>query len=537
MKTTRLERTHKLVNNPGARGGRGAFTAGIAVAYLTLAVCAGRAEILDDFSDPAASATKWNPGCFWGVCGHVVTNGQARVSVTPDGDHGFAGLTSRRLWTLQEGRTLEFRVDLISSSGDGAVARLVFGVGNPDKYVLNVDEDTIVLLKREDPLQVFFLTNGPSIKVANVKLVLSMTGGPRSSVLIQWKILDNDQAGLVLYAGSQWDTAQAEPMAVGSDSPPESFIGRTGRINLSVYHDNAKAFDPDVSIPRLGEAAVVFDNAQVLEYDSPCLNIDRATNGVALTWHTPIEEHITVEANGLAGPWSPCPTLHSLGIDTNTMCLTTPCLGQHNYFKLVPGRQFTDDFSGAKPLWTNSWQTTNEIMAVTNGIMRIARVGPQGGGILPRPPEDVVASDFYSSVDILSWTTSGANWCYFSIVARGRSTGPNSGNGYIGGLVLNYEDVPGNVVLSIWDGSVDVRGPSFDIGVIPPPYRLEFSGVGQSLRLRVLNLTSKEVIGEQTLARTTFTEGWIGFWVNSPPNNPETHELTVDNFFVTGTKP
>ncbi len=50
----------------------------------------------------------------------------------------------------------------------------------------------------------------------------------------------------------------------------------------------------------------------------------------------------------------------------------------------------------------------------------------------------------------------------------------------------------------------------------------------------------KTVLGTQFVddfSDTAFTEGFVGLFVDMPDNNPESHEVTLDNFFVTGTKP
>jgi hypothetical protein len=124
-----------------------------------------------------------------------------------------------------------------------------------------------------------------------------------------------------------------------------------------------------------------------------------------------------------------------------------------------------------------------------------------------------------------------------SIAARGRWTGPDGGNGYIAGLALNHNGIAGSIGPFIWNGSIEIWGTNFNITATPPPYRLEFSGVGPSLRFRVLNLTTKEVIRQQTLNHTSFQEGWVGVWVNNEANKPATYEMITDNLFVTGTKP
>jgi hypothetical protein len=271
------------------------------------------------------------------------------------------------------------------------------------------------------------------------------------------------------------------------------------------------------------------------------LDIQRS---VLLSWpDNAAQEQIVVGADSLASNavWTPWP--EPIFKRHGELCMAVPTTASQQFFKLVPGTQFYDDFSDTmqpftnRNAYTNFGQSAVELVIVTNGVMQIARVGPCPAGVSPRPPMEILARDFCASVDILNWTTSSTNWCYFSIAGRGRFTNPTAANAYIAGLVLNYAGIPGNVRLSIWNGSIDVPGPSFDFAAIPPPYRMEFSVVGNNLRLRVLNLATKEVIREQTLVAARFTEGWVGFWVNNPANDPTNHEIIVDNFFVTGTKP
>ena len=127
--------------------------------------------------------------------------------------------------------------------------------------------------RRESPSQAFFVTNGASVKVSNVKLVLSMTG-TQSGVLLKCRILDNDNAGAVIFERECWDTADADPMQPGwgPDDPPGSYLGASGSFILSLFRD-PQYLDPDVPLPPGAKAEVVYDNAEVLEYDVPSLQI------------------------------------------------------------------------------------------------------------------------------------------------------------------------------------------------------------------------------------------------------------------------
>jgi hypothetical protein len=247
----------------------------------------------------------------------------------------------------------------------------------------------------------------------------------------------------------------------------------------------------------------------------------------------------SLDSNAVWTPWpEPCFKRHG------EICMAVPTTGPQQFFKLVPGIQFIDDFSEPRQPFTNrssypcNWCEPGDKITVTNGSMRIACQGPVVGGLVLWPPSHPVnVSDYYTSVDILSWTTSGNNWSTMSIVTRGRILGPNAGNGYIGGLVLRQATNQVEINLFIWDGGAEVWGPTFNMEEFPPPYRVEFSQVGPNMQLRVLQLPTRAVLGEQALTNTTFTSGWVGLWVNTPENVPESHEIIADNFFVTATKP
>ncbi|HNQ90031.1 MAG TPA: hypothetical protein PKM73_15550 [Verrucomicrobiota bacterium] len=532
----RLTRRHRRWIGPVGLG-----LAALAVVPLVL-----MADVLDDFSDPGQThvpdPARWTKGCYFGPCEHVVADGVVRLAVTPDGEHGFAGLNSVRQWTLREGRTLRLQVDLIGTTGDGAVARLGFNVGNPDKYVLNVDVDTIGLLKREkDPLQLFYLVNGPMVDVTNVKLVLSMTGGPDSSVLVDWKILDNDRAGAVLVSGSHWDTAAMDPMAAGFDVPGRSFAGLTGWLNISVWHDNAGWLDPEVGIPPQGKGEAVFDNPEVLEYDAPVLATQSAS---MLRWSADTaDEQIVAGADRIDGPWAPWP--EPVFKRFGELCMAAPTLGAERYFKLVPGSQFADSFDALEePCATrNPWQlwfldagdTDVFRMTQADGVLRIetlmppvlgqAAVLPTGGGPVLR--------DFTASVDILEWASD-------DVSASGLIGRVQGGPGYVSNFYLGT--VRMNPALGT--GQLFVfKGSGADIPVSAPfsishdaRYRLQFSVVGDELKLRFLQLGESPVlIAEGSEEDTRFSQGRVAMWLNG--RNSTTYRRVFDNFHVTGTAP
>ena len=276
------------------------------------------------------------------------------------------------------------------------------------------------------------------------------------------------------------------------------------------------------------------------------------SNSVLLSWPESAQQQIVVGADSLASnavwaPW-PEPIFKRFG----QMCVAVPTTASQQFFKTVLGTQFLDDFTDTQPPFTNRkpytniWAKPQHDVTVTNGILRVGAQGAMSfAGILLCPPSHpLTVRDFYSSVDILSWTTSNNIWSDFALVARGHYFTPSTGVFYMGGLILNRDNILGNMECRIYR-SCNVypydrtynHGSRFNIQTTPPPYRLEFSGVGSNLTMRVLSLPTKAVIQEMTVSDTTSAEGFVGLFVDMPDNNSGSHQVMADNYFVTGTKP
>ena len=264
-----------------------------------------------------------------------------------------------------------------------------------------------------------------------------------------------------------------------------------------------------------------------------------------LSWPEPTEEQIVVGATNLltGAVWTPWP--EPIFKRFGQMCMTVPTTASQQYFKLAPGRQFLDDFGNGWGPFTNRdsymdfVKDPGEEWFVTNGALKLQSA--YSGFLLVPLGTNAAAKheDFFTSADILDWVTSGTNWSLFSIAGRIVILSPTAGIGYGGGLALNADGIAGNVQLTIFHEWHQVWGPTFDMGTNPPPYRLELSGVGNPicrLRLRVLSLTTKALIAEQTLLATEITSGVPAIWVNKPIQAGDTLAITVDNYFVTGTK-
>lgn len=498
------------------------------------------AVVFDAFDDPALSATLWQGWTWNGTGAQTFANGHVRLDLTPAPyQPAFNNLMSHRTWTLQEGRTLEFRVDLLSSNRDGALAFFGFYLNDGNRgYHILVDQDTVALHKRNSPEQLFFLTNGASIKVSNVKLVLSMTG-TNSGVLLKFKVLDNDNSGSVICEREYLDTAAVDTMQVGTDYPPGSYLGQSGRFLMCLFADPASV-DPDVPQP-LPSVEVVYDNAEVIEYYPPHLEISAATNGVDLNWLLPMEEYIVVEADQLGGPWSPCLQPHTRTADA--FCLNRPCQAAQKFFKLKPGKQLVDDFSSLAPTWTPIFQEAGEDWFVTNGVLQMLKSpNPSLGFGLVAFGTNAAANlrDVCASVDIVDWAPSGSNSSDFALGGRARIISSTYIKAYLGFLTLNADGVPGRVRPWISSPSGAIYGAAFDLQQYPLPYRVQFSIVGTQMWLRVLNPATGHLIVPEVrsiASDLTLLNGFAGVWLQGGVNAGDFNSISLDEFFLSGTKP
>jgi hypothetical protein len=213
------------------------------------------------------------------------------------------------------------------------------------------------------------------------------------------------------------------------------------------------------------------------------------------------------------------------------------------FFRTVPGRQFVDDFSGASPPFTNRCAYSNGTHSgwnylITNGTYRIARQGPTNGPTwgFTAPLPWVEVRDFNISVDILDWVASGTNFNSLYLGARIVWTGPYGGVAYSGGLRLTPG--LGTVRLRMMCYTNEFDGASFDFQQRPPPYRLQLSGGGTRITSRVLSLTTGVILAELSVTDTNLTHGYVALFPYSPVlGASESHAITVDNYFVSGTKP
>jgi len=240
--------------------------------YLTilgmLCSTAVPARVLDNFDDN--TKTDWKDFSFVAGFGlPAESNGQFRFELPPAGKAIFTGSQkSSEVFTLQEGRTIEFRVDVEQAGAKDSFAVLAFipaasTIGSLSGYGLAKSTTDVLITKGIN--RYFVADDGASaqLKNDNITLVLALTA-QNGNVIVTGKALDKANKNALLWERTVVDTPAADVLAAGQDSPAAPFI-TSGYFTLYCYQDFDRAAPED-------PYRVFYDNAQVFVTDSAVLD-------------------------------------------------------------------------------------------------------------------------------------------------------------------------------------------------------------------------------------------------------------------------
>jgi hypothetical protein len=225
------------------------------------------------------------------------------------------------------------------------------------------------------------------------------------------------------------------------------------------------------------------------------------------------------------------------------ICLSVPITGEQQFFKLVPGTQFSDDFRAPRwpyaskgewlTVFNNNADAARLVLTNIDGALRYQSIKtPVDGRCQMTPPgPEVVVGDFSASLDILDWDPNALNQAVSIAVRLLDSTRPDSG--YYGIAYLNYNN-KGNGELHLY--APGKANNARTCAVTPgKKYRLRFSGVGSKLLFGMYDLANLEQpLAQVPLTEKTWSHGSVILAMSI--GTPST-AIAVDNFFVTGTKP
>ncbi|MCK5923536.1 MAG: hypothetical protein KAG66_21555, partial [Methylococcales bacterium] len=216
------------------------------------------AATVDDFDDNKVN--DWRIFDFGTGNGFLSEEeGQLTIGMRqPSGQPFFVAATYEpKTFTIEDGTTVEFSVDLVASNQPDSFAVLSFipkenPVSTLSGYSFAKDINDLLFAKG---LSKYFYetTEGEWIdREENIRLVMSMTGSG-NSVEVTTKVLDLENNQVVLFEETVTDTAEAEDFSSGNDSPAGSFIDKPGNFVLLLYHN-----DGNGSLPA---SNVILDNA------------------------------------------------------------------------------------------------------------------------------------------------------------------------------------------------------------------------------------------------------------------------------------
>ncbi|MBL9134591.1 MAG: hypothetical protein JNK85_01920, partial [Verrucomicrobiales bacterium] len=256
----------------GLRFPRGIASRLLAV-VLPLTAATATGTVLDNFN--GAQRTAWEDANPVGLPlpGGLQADGKFTFNMQPVGQPYF--VSSRKTsetFELREGRTIEFRADLLNGQGPDSFAVLAFipqatGPNTLAGYGIAKSETDILITKGIN--KYFYNENvNPPVKNNNVTLVLNLAvkGG---KVFITGQVLDKDDGNRVIWEKSFVDTTAADVLSDGEDSPPAPWINLPGNFVLYLYADGGQ--DP-------AGYQVVYDNAETFVTDTEVLdNFDAAS--------------------------------------------------------------------------------------------------------------------------------------------------------------------------------------------------------------------------------------------------------------------
>jgi hypothetical protein len=231
-------------------------------------VCGSSARVLDNFNDN--NKTGWQDFLFpVGVSYASITeaNGQFNFSLIPVGQSIFAASTKiSDNFELKEGRTIEFRADLVSGNGNDSFAILSFipttggSVSTLSGYGFAKSASDIIVSKG---INKYFYSENPAtpLKNENVTMVLSLTV-KNGNVIINSKLLDKDANNAVIFDQTFTDTPGPDILSDGTDDPAAPYLGN-GNFVLMCYEDDGTT---------QASYDVTFDNAEVFVTDTTVLD-------------------------------------------------------------------------------------------------------------------------------------------------------------------------------------------------------------------------------------------------------------------------
>lgn len=245
------------------------FSRGVLAACLLLGIlkpAPTRARIVDDFN---SGKNGWEDFSFVEALPKPqVDGGQFKFVLPPAGQALFIASTKKsETFELKEGRTIEFRVDLVKAGGKDSFAILGFiptstGAATLGGYGLAKSSTDLLITKG---IGKYLYNENPPEPIKNEDVTLSLTLNVKGgNVTVTARVLDRANNDAVLFEKIVVDTPAADVMADGTDEPAAPYITQ-GNFVLYLYEDF------DAGAPE-DPYQVTYDNAEAFVTDTAVLD-------------------------------------------------------------------------------------------------------------------------------------------------------------------------------------------------------------------------------------------------------------------------
>ena len=326
-----LEVVETATRGPGALG-----DPDVAVVYRGVVGPVGvlNGQVLDNFDDN--KVTTWNSfSQDGGTVKLLETNGQFTVNWRTASQLGwhYAASWRYRTWSIEPGKTLEWRVELVSLGEHANASGLEIKQDDAHAYFFVKGHDFLMIFKWLAPDVIVFACERTTLPSTDILLSGAMTR-TGSGLILTARLLDKANPNLVLQEISVIDTplrdaslntAQVEALTGMHLDCPRDGIGAPylygDRYFLAVSQYTAGTAWP--------VAEATFDNLELWTHDIPILTIDRV---VRLRWPASAFPFTVEAASEINGPWLPAlePVFESDGVKH----LTVPSSDLMKLFRL-----------------------------------------------------------------------------------------------------------------------------------------------------------------------------------------------------------
>lgn len=209
-------------------------------------------------------------------------------------------------WKVEDGQTIELRVDVVGLSENARHADLWFWDQSSGRgYAVLLGKNYLAFDKTSGGQAAILGWDFATVKHTRVVLALALTGAG-DNLILTVRVFDKDNQNALLYERSVVDTPAADPV-VSNDEIRE-------KLGMELAFDPDRADPPQTSGAwvslglfqytdgTLDPAEATFDNLEVRTYNVPLLAID---NAVRLRWPASAFPFIVEGAPTVQGPWLP----------------------------------------------------------------------------------------------------------------------------------------------------------------------------------------------------------------------------------------